>query len=66
MGQSIGRCISAVLIRWCSAGICKQWLVAKWLGLVLELGLGLGPGNGILFLFLYIVTTPQVERNPRN
>jgi len=50
MGQSIGRCISAVLIRQCSAGICKQWLVAKWLGLVLELGLGLGPGNGILFL----------------
>ena len=33
MDRYIGRCISTVHIRWCSAGISQQWLIIKWLGL---------------------------------
>ena len=33
IGDYIGRCISAVHIRRCSAGIRQQCLVAEWLGL---------------------------------
>ena len=33
MDHYIGRCISAVHIKQCSAGISQQWLVTKWLGL---------------------------------
>ena len=49
MGHYIGRCISAVHIRRCSVGIRQECLVAKWLGLLLQLRLGLGPGNGTFF-----------------
>ena len=33
MGHYIGRCISAVHIKRCSAGIRRQWFEAKWLWL---------------------------------
>ena len=51
----IGRCISAVHIRQCSAGVRQQCFVAGWLELsvTVRLGLGLGPGDEILSFFFF-------------
>ena len=63
MGCYIGRCISVVHIRRCSAGICQNWLIAEWLGLsvTVRLGLGLGLGNGVLpFFFSFLVNMKDI------